>query len=106
MELLGIGDSKELSLCHRSWVEEALKVSERKREDRWFESIAVGSPSFLEQIKIDLGPRGFGRSIISSTEGNALRESQLCYEGHLGGEKMSLSYENSLSWCIYDVNTL
>ncbi len=106
MELLLIGDSNEPSQCHRGWVEEALKVGDRKRGDRWSESIAVGSPSFLEQITIDLGPRGFGGSIVSGTEGNALRESQLSYERHLGGEKMSLSYKNSLPWCIYDGNTL
>ena len=87
MELLGISDSNELSLSHRSWVEDALKTGERNREEKWSESIAVGNLSFVEQIKTELGSRGFGRNIISRAESHELRESQLSYEGHLGGEK-------------------
>jgi putative transposase len=75
MELLGISDSDELSLSHRSWVEEALKIEERKREGRWSESLAVGSLCFVEQVKSDLGSRGFGRQILSSSKGHAMKES-------------------------------
>jgi len=98
--------SDELSLSHRSWVEEALNTRERKREKRWSESIAVGGLSFVEQIKTELGARGFGRNIISSMEGHELRESQLSYRGHFGAEKRPLTYGNSLPWRIYDVNAL
>jgi hypothetical protein len=106
MELLGFSDSDQLSLSHRSWVEEALKNGERIRERRWSESIAVGSLLFVEQAKVDLGARGFGRKIISSAEGHELRESQVSYDGHLGGQKRPPSYENSLPWHIYDVNAI
>lgn len=104
MELLGISDSDELSLCHRNWVEEALKSKERRREKRWSESIAVGNLSFVEQIKTDLRAKGVGRKIISSGDGHELRESQLSYRGHFVGEMEELSDQNSLPWCIYDVN--
>ena len=77
MELLGMSHSDELSLSHRSWVEEALKIRERKREKRWSESIAVGGLPFVKQIKTELGARGFGRSIIASAEGHEPRESQV-----------------------------
>jgi len=106
MELLGISDSDELSLSHRRWVEEALKSKEKKREKRWSESVAVGGLSFVEHIKTELGSRGFGRSIISSAERHELRESQLSYRGHFRGKMGPLSYENSLPWRIYDVNTI
>ena len=68
MELLGISDSDQLSLSHRSWVEEALKIREKIRERRWSESVAVRSLSFIEEVKAELGTRGFGRNIISSAE--------------------------------------
>jgi putative transposase len=106
MELLGMSNSDELSLSHRSWVEEALKIRERKREKRWSESIAVGDLSFVEQIKTELGARGFGRNIIASMEGHELRESQLSYRGHFGAEKRPLSHGNIFPWRIYDVNAL
>ena len=102
MHLLGIGGSEQLSLSHRSWVEEALKTREKIRERRWSERIAVGSLSFIEEVKTKLGARGFGRSVISSGEGHELRESQLSYHDHFGSEKAALSYENSLPWRIYD----
>ena len=34
MQLLGIGGSEQLSLSHRSWVEEALKSEGKTAEDR------------------------------------------------------------------------
>jgi putative transposase len=64
MELLGISDSDQLSLSHRSWVEEALRIKERIRERRWSESIAVGTSFFVEKVKIEHGARGLGRKII------------------------------------------
>ena len=106
MELLGINEGEQLSLSHRSWVEEALKIKTGIREIRWSESIAVGSSLFVKQVKTDLGARGFGRRIISSAESHELRESQVPYDGHLDSEKRPLRYENSLLWHIYDVNTI
>ena len=102
MQLLGIDGSEQLSLSHRSWVEEALKSKEKFRERRWSESIAVGSLSFVEQVKTDLGARGFGRKITSSVGGHELREAQVSYRDHFGCEKASLSHENALPWRIYE----
>jgi len=106
MELLGISDSDQLSLSHQSWVEEALRDKDMIRERRWSDSIAVGTSLFIEQVKADLGARGLGRKIISSVDGHELRESRVSYDGHLGGEKRPLRYENSLAWQIYDVYSL
>jgi hypothetical protein len=106
MELLCISDSDQLSYSHRGWVEEALRDKKWIRERKWSESIAVGTSLFVEHVKIELGARGLGRKIISSEDGYELRESQISYRGHLGSEKRPLRYENSLPWCIYNVNTL
>jgi putative transposase len=80
MQLLGIGGSEPLSRSHRGRVEEALKSEGNMRESRWSESIAVGSLSFVEQVKTDLGARGFGRKITSSAAGHELREAQVAYD--------------------------
>ncbi len=102
MHLLAISDSEQLSLSHRNWVEEALKTKEKSREGRWSESIAVGSLSFIQKVKGELGSRGFGRNIISSAEGHELREPQVSYHDHFDREMAPLSYENRLPWLIYD----
>jgi putative transposase len=91
-----------LSLSHRSWVEGALKTKEKSREDRWSESIAVGSLSIIQKVKSELGARGSGRNIISSAEGHELREPQISYRDHFGWEMAPLSYGNKLRWLIYD----
>jgi putative transposase len=102
MQLLGISDSDQLSLSHRSWVEEALKIKEKIREKRWSESAAVGSLSFIREVKAELGARGFGRNIISSAEGHELREPQVAYHDHFRPEMPPLRYENRFPWLIYD----
>jgi hypothetical protein len=96
MELLGISDGEQMSLSHRSWVGEALKIKERTSERRWSESIAEGSSLFVKEVKTYLGTRVFGRKIISSADGHELRESQASHDAHSGGEKGPLSHENTL----------
>ena len=51
MELLGFDDSDRLTETHKGWVEEALEGDGHVRDERWSESIAVGSKSFVERIK-------------------------------------------------------
>jgi putative transposase len=103
MELLGMSESDELSLLHRSWVEEALRIKEKGREGRWSERIAVGSLSYVEQVKTELGARGFGRSVFSNAESHELRDLQVSYDGHSASEMGALSHHNTL---LYDVNAI
>ena len=98
MGLLGVSDGDALSLLHRSCVEEALRLKEKGRESRWSESIAVGSLSFVEQVKTELGARGFGRRVISNAENHELRELQVSYDGQFATEIGPLSPKNTLPW--------
>ena len=98
----GIRDSDPSSLYHRSWVEEALRNEGKMRASQWSESITVGSLSFVEQVKTDLGARGFGRKITSSQAGHELREARESYDDHFGGQKAPLSHKNAFLWRIYD----
>jgi putative transposase len=91
MQLLGIDGGEQLRLSHRNWVEEALKSEENTRERRWSESIAVGSLSFIEQVKIDLGTMGLGRKITSSETCHELKETPASYRNHFGCDKAHLT---------------
>ena len=62
----------------------------------------MGSLSFIQKVKGELGSRGFGRNIISSAEGHELREPQVSYYDHFDREKVHISHENSLLWRVYD----
>jgi hypothetical protein len=71
------------------------------RERRCSESIAVGSLSFIEKVRSELGAGGFGGNIISIAEGHELRESQVSYHDLFGYGKACLSHKKSLPWRIY-----
>jgi hypothetical protein len=66
----------EFQQAHRQWVEEALEVGRRVREDRWSEAIAVGRLSFVESVKGELGSRALHREVEHIEEAYALRESK------------------------------
>jgi hypothetical protein len=44
-----------ISKTYREWVEAGLSGDMTRREDRWSESIEVGSEKFVEQVKNELG---------------------------------------------------
>ena len=98
MKLCGIPSSEQLSVVHRQWIEEALGSKENQtREVGWSESIAVGSPAFLEGIK--------GRLIkvrnreISSAQGICtLREPSSPYSTIFDRKNDALSPENAYLW--------
>jgi putative transposase len=60
MELLHFSTIDDLSNSHKKWVEEILKAKNYVRESKWSQSIAVGSKSFIEDIKAKLGISGKG----------------------------------------------
>jgi hypothetical protein len=56
--LCGFADSEGFQAEQRQWVEQTLERGRTLRDDRWSESIAVGSLAFVEGIKRDLGSTG------------------------------------------------
>ena len=49
------------------------------RDDRWTESIAVGSRSFIEKVKNELGFKAAHRDVIEADGSCALREPDEAY---------------------------
>ncbi len=81
-DLAGFKDYETFASAHRKWVQAALVEIVSKRENRWTESIAVGSSPFIERIKNAMGVMAKGRS-VHPTEGAEgafeLREAQSAY---------------------------
>lgn len=50
MNLLGISSFQQLQLAHRHWIAEALKAEPAKRDERWSQSLAIGSHTFVSQF--------------------------------------------------------
>ena len=61
--LVGAKFYDQLGSSHKGWVEEYLGDEAKERQDEWTGSIAVGSRSFIENVKALLGFRAKGREI-------------------------------------------
>jgi putative transposase len=67
-------------------------------DDRWSDSIAVGSLAFVENIKTELGVNALHREAEQIGEGYALRERSEPYPAKFASKNEALSSENTLFW--------
>jgi putative transposase len=74
MGLLGFANYDDLKYSHYKWVENALQTYNFKNENKWSQSIAVGSKAFIEKMKGALSYRVKGRKIIGADDTFELRE--------------------------------
>jgi len=56
--------------------------------------------SFIEEIKVELGAKGFGRNVISNVEGHELREPQVSYHDHFALKEVHLRGQRAGRCCI------
>ena len=74
MGLLGFENYDDLKDAHCKWVDSATQTDNSDKEDKWTQSIAVGSKTFIEKMKEALGFRATGRKIICTDDTFELRE--------------------------------
>jgi putative transposase len=51
MDLLGFENYDDLKDAHHKWVDSAMQTDNRDKENKWTQSIAVGSKTFIEKMK-------------------------------------------------------
>jgi len=96
--LCGFSKVAEFQQAHRQWVEEALRRGRSLREDRWSAAIAVGSKSFVANVKSELGYKAAHRAVVELDGSYALCEEREAYGSNFGGENGLLSLENIRVW--------
>jgi putative transposase len=74
MGLLGFENYDDLKDAHYKWVESAIQTDSCDKENKWTQSIAVGSKAFIEKMKESLGFRAKGRQMIGADDTYELRE--------------------------------
>jgi putative transposase len=84
-----------LAEMHRDWVETALREGPGTRDQRWTESVAVGSRGFVEQVQHELGSGGRYRVIEQEGERYVLREAAESYGCRIVGETASLRRQSA-----------
>jgi REP-associated tyrosine transposase len=79
MGLLGIENYDDLKEAHYKWVDSAMQTANCGKENKWTQSIAVGSKAFIEKMKESLGFRAKGRKMIGADDIYELREEITLY---------------------------
>ena len=92
--LCGFSKVAEFQQAHRDRVDDSLTRERMAREGRWSEAIAVGSLTFVEKVKSELGFKAAHREVIEGGGTYALREQSEAYSLIL----RALSSENSRFW--------
>ena len=91
---MGFTDLDQLHTAHNKWVESFLQVGESERQSHWTDSVAVGSKTFIEEVKMRLGFKVKARSMAGGKDLCQLREN-LCNFGNTsmhGFESVTDSY--------------
>jgi len=72
--LLGFGTYDEIKAAQKKWVESSIETDNKDKENKWTQSVAVGSKTFIEKVKAELGFRARGRKVIGADDTFELRE--------------------------------
>ncbi len=84
--------------AHRRWVGEALSREMAVRDVRWSEAIAVGSLTFVDQVKRELGLKAMYREVAAVGGTYTLRERSEAYAGDFGSESDALMPDTTIPW--------
>ena len=68
------------------------------RDEKWTESVAVGSEEFVTATKEKIGFKAKGREVVDGNGSFELREPPAGYRGILGHENAVLRPQNQYSW--------
>jgi len=98
MNLLHIENINDLKSFHSKWIEKSIEVKNFKRENKWTESIAVGSRSFIEKTKEQLGNRARSRNAFENKGTYELKEGQISYSDDFAHKNSGLRAKNMYKW--------
>ena len=81
----------------KRWVEEYLCNGNKKHDDRWIKSIAVGNIGFIERLNSMMGTVAIGRKSNKAGGSYQLREPAGLYNTHFESKKDDIDLINSYS---------
>ncbi len=80
MDLLDFTDLTQLQAARAQWVADALQAGNLRREPHWTQSLAVGSPTFVEAFQQATDARNRNRKIVDHGTCCSLGEAPESYE--------------------------
>jgi putative transposase len=97
-DLLNFKAMDDLAAAYRRRIEESLQEGNHIRDQKWTESVAVGSEGFVKATKEKLGFKVKGREVIGGNGSYELREPPAAYKGIFGGENVVPRLQNEYFW--------
>ena len=97
-ESSGFAALRDFQTAHRQWVEQGLEDGLGFRDDRWSESIAIGTRSFVEKLKNELGCKAAQRDVIEGDGSYVLRGACGSLRAKFAAESEALRSQNTFFW--------
>lgn len=98
VSLCGFTEAEDFRKAHRQWAADALLREHMERDRNWSDMIAVGSESFVSDVRKKLGLRPGRLAMDNDRDTHLLREEQQAYEvvtAHRGSTKKP---DNTRPW--------
>lgn len=83
-------------LIELTGMEDGDQLQNQTKQMMWVESVAVGSESFVLDMKEKMGSSVLGRKTSLNDDIYTLREPESAHHAHLGDGKLDLSIENTV----------
>ena len=96
--LLDFKSYEDVRNNHKKWVESCLKNGTNGKDEKWTRSLAVGSKTFIDGVKKEMGIAAKGRKRIKGGDSYQLREIQIPYIANLGAKNSDIEAENTYNW--------
>jgi putative transposase len=93
--ILSFAEASQFQQAHREWGTEALRRELAERDDRWSEAVAVGSFTFVEEVKRELGVKAMHRAATEVDGTFTLREPREAYTSVFAGKNDVPRLDNS-----------
>jgi len=102
LDLLGMNSHESMRVYYKGWIEESLGSRESLRDEKWTDSVAVGSKVFVERLKSFLIGAVSGRKVRQAGEAYELREPVALYNVNFEAKNEDIGLENRYFWDISD----
>ena len=98
LDLCGFSEVEQFRNYHRQCVADMLDNGSHLRESHWTESIAVGSPKFIEETKSALGCKVGGKKVDKRDGECVLREESIPFNADLALKGQTSGASNAFIW--------
>ena len=97
--LISLDTYDSVKASHKKWIESCFQNGTNNRYEKWAKSIAVGSKSFIRNVKLLMGATAMGLKCIEAGRSFKLRETQIPDNDDFGVKKSDIESDNA-----YDCN--